>query len=330
MLPDRPSRSAPSPVESDVESDVDSPVEKGPDRPPGAPPGAAERFPKAALAVLIDDESPLVWRAVRAEFRRLGRRAVPLLWRLARGSDRPRARGRARGLLAERDRERAERRLARFACGDALDLERGLFLLVRLQEARFDARPYLKTLDRLADRVRKSASAESGGLAAALCRVLGTELRYGGALPDYHHPDNLHLHRALERHRGLPLTLTAIWLFVARRVGLRAAALPLPGHVMLRLYSGPGTEPLIVDPFDYGRLRTERECLQYLTRHGLEFRPEWFRDADDRTMFRRQLANLARSHELRRLPRELRGVQRILGILDESPARSAPRGARLA
>ncbi len=115
---------------------------------------------------------------------------------------------------------------------------------------------------------------------------LGRELGYGGSVGEFHHPDNIHLQRAIERRAGMPLSLCAIYLFVARRVGVRAAILPLPGHVMLRLYGGH--ESAIVDPYQKGKLRTERDCRRYLDQNGIAFQADWLRDASDRHLFQRQ------------------------------------------
>ncbi|MEM7518164.1 MAG: transglutaminase family protein, partial [Planctomycetota bacterium] len=121
---------------------------------------------------------------------------------------------------------------------------------------------------------------------------------------------------------------TAIYVFVARRLNLRVAPLPLPGHVMLRAYGDQ--EAVIVDPYHHGHVRTERECLQYLEHHGLRFRPDWFRDAEDRTMFERQVNNLMRTYQLRGLKTELQGISRLKAVLerysgfDEPRTRSVP------
>ena len=268
-----------------------------------------------ALARLLGDESPTVWREIQREVDVAGKIAVPMLKRTARHDDSPRARARARQLLLARDRKLVVRRLIRFACKPIKDLERGLLLLARHHSPDLDVRPYKKALDGLAREVaRRAANCRSDAeRCRVLCEYLGRELRYGGELDDYHHPDNAHLHRTIERNTGLPLTVTALYMFVARRIGLRVAPLPLPGHVMLRAYGGE--ETVIVDPFYYGHVRTERECLQYLAQNGLKFQAEWFRDADDRTMFERQVMNLYKCYELRGLTRELRGLRPLMRVL---------------
>lgn len=268
-----------------------------------------------ALASLLGDESPTVWREIQREVQAAGKVVVPMLRRAARRSESPRARARARQLLLARERKLVVRRLIRFACRPIKDLERGLFLLAQHHSPGLDVRPYRKALDGFAREVRRRSEScrTDGERCRVLCEYLGRELRFGGELDDYHHPDNVHLHRAIERNTGLPLTVTALYMAVARRVGLRVAPLPLPGHVMLRAYGDD--DAVIVDPFYYGHVRTERECLQYLAQNGLKFQAEWFRDADDRTMFERQVMNLYKCYELRGLTRETRGLRPLMRVL---------------
>jgi regulator of sirC expression with transglutaminase-like and TPR domain len=157
--------------------------------------------------------------------------------------------------------------------------------------------------------------------ARTLVEYLGDELDFGGSLGEFHHPDNIHLHRAIERRAGMPLTLCAIYAFVARRCDLRAEIVPLPGHVMLRLYGGE--ESVIVDPYHGGVERSHADCLEYLAQHGLSFEPAWFRGADDASMLRRQVLNLARSARKRGLKRDARDLGLVLRAADSQTRAAA-------
>jgi len=164
----------------------------------------------------------------------------------------------------------------------------------------------------------------------ARCRrlvdYLATELGYQGDESDYHHPDNVYLHRAIVRKRGLPLTLAAIYAAVARRAGMRAALVGLPGHVVLRIYEG--TRSVLVDPFHRGAALSQRDCMKYLADYGLPFNPRWFDDADDASMLRRQVANLANSLRRRGLGREVELLARVARALEARLVASALARAR--
>lgn len=287
---------------------------------------AASAFSRMdALTSLLSDDSPNVLHEVRRAIEDAGERSRPALERSTRSQD-PRIRARARMLLFEREQRSALKRFARYAWRPKVDLERGLFLLARLHAPRLDPRPYQRALDAMAAEIarRSSGANDERARVLALTEYLGRELRFGGSRGEFHHPDNIDIHRAIERRAGIPLTLSAIWLFVARRAGIRAALLPLPGHVMLRLYSGSGS--VIVDPYHDGRTRTEAECRSYLAKHGASSGAAAFRDAPDANVLRRQVANLARSAQLRGRTREARRLTVLVRALEpRRPSGSLPR-----
>jgi regulator of sirC expression with transglutaminase-like and TPR domain len=276
---------------------------------------AALKARLAVLASLLSDESPLVWDEVRRQFEQAGTRALGTL-RKAAQSPHPLVRARARSILAERDKRLALRRLLRYCMRDKIDLERALFLLGRHRDPHLDPRPHQRALDAMAAEVSRRAKKKQGELSRALClsEYLGGDLEYGGSIGDFHHPDNIHLHCAITRHAGMPLTLCAIYMFVARRAGFRVAPLPLPGHVMLRVYGS--NQSVIVDPYERGKARSEADCKKYLEQHKLAFHPAWLSDASDAVMLKRQVMNLLRSTQARGLKRDARELSILMRALE--------------
>jgi transglutaminase superfamily protein len=291
-----------------------------PARAPQRPAGLAQRERIGVLVGLLDDPSPAVLGPVRAGLVAAGRSALPRLRRAMKARD-ARRRGRARTIVAELERRRVLRRIAGYAVRPDIELERGLFLLSRLERAGFDRRPYVKALDAMgaAVRARMAAAADSPAAPLALAQYLGDELGFVGCETDFNHPDNIYLHRAIEKKRGMPLTLVAIYLLVARRAGLKAAPIALPGRVLLRLYAGPRS--LIIDPFLGGKARTRQDCVNYLAKHGLVPRPQWFADAGDTALFHRHVLNLMGSHQARGHAREGAELQAIVGAVNRVRAR---------
>lgn len=279
----------------------------------------------AALVRLLGDESEFVWERIRPELAREGRRAATFLRRETQSPD-ARARSRARTLLAEFDRAGVVRRLAGYATREKIELETALFLLGRYRDPGLDPRPFQRALDSMAAELVERGRRTQDELERVrlIPRYLGAELGFGGSAGEFHNPDNVHLQRVIERRTGMPLSLCAIYLLVARRMGLRGGILPLPGHVMLRLWAGP--TGIILDPYHKGQERTERECRSYVERNRMRFEPSMMKEASDRVLFKRQLLNLSRSAEKRGLKREIDDFALVLHAL-ESRTTAAVRGA---
>lgn len=276
-----------------------------------------ERLGSAAR--LLGDRSRTVRQVLLREFRRAGRAGRPLLSEALRSDD-PNRRSHARSIADALDWDVALRRLHRFAAREVIDLEAGLCILSRLDHPDIDLSPCLETLDDMAAEVHARTAHLGDDLQR--CRVLteylGQELGYHGDMEGYTHPDNVFLHRVIESKQGLPLTLCALYSFVATRCGLRTGLVPLPGHVVLRLYGDKRS--LIVDPFHGGEIRSQKSLMSYLAQNGLRFRSVWFRDAPEDRVFNRQVMNLRNA--LLSLGRTGR-ARRLTPLIDQLAQRDA-------
>ena len=267
-----------------------------------------------ALIDLLGDDSPALFPHLRSELLRLGRSARPALKRATKSAD-ARRRGQARSILLAADRQGAMRRLLGYGLRSQVQLEQALLLLARLDRADFDARPYTRALDAMGAEVarRMDEVQDENTRAMVLPEYLGGELGFTGAEEDFAHPDNIHLHRCLERKRGMPLTLTAVYLLVAQRAGITAGAVALPGRVLLRLYMGKRS--VLIDPFGGGRVRTRRYCLEYLGEHGLVPQVSWFQDATPALLFQRHVLNLMSSCQMRDLHSQSRELHQLAMLI---------------
>jgi regulator of sirC expression with transglutaminase-like and TPR domain len=106
-------------------------------------------------------------------------------------------------------------------------------------------------LDRIAGLVAPRAADEvpwSGARAIAL--TLFTDLGYRGNSADYYDPRNSFLSQVMARRTGIPITLSVLYLEVARRAGIDARGVGFPGHFLVRVHEAGDT--LVVDPFNGG------------------------------------------------------------------------------
>ena len=196
--PNAPLHDAPTPDRSDAAGAQD--VRPALPEEPGDDATDAERDRLTALIELLGDESPAVFRAVREELLTADR-LVDAPLRRATSEEDARVRARARQILSLRERQGVQRRLLGFARRRQIDLERALFLLGRLDRSDLDTRPYEKALDAMAEEVSRRIAREEDAFARpmVLSQYLGNELGFIGSEADFTHPDNIHLHRAIER-----------------------------------------------------------------------------------------------------------------------------------
>ena len=85
---------------------------------------------------------------------------------------------------------------------------------------------------------------------AALRRVLFEDEGFHGNREQYYDVRNSYLNEVLDRKLGIPISLAAVMVGVARRLGWRLEPVNFPNHFLLRLASPD--EVLAVDPFHGG------------------------------------------------------------------------------
>ena len=98
-----------------------------------------------------------------------------------------------------------------------------------------------------------------GGLeqATALSHVLGKEFGFAGDECTYNDPANADLIRVIERRRGLPVSLSVLYVATARRLGWIGNVLDVPGRALVLV--GEDESAAIVDPFHGGSLVSSDE-----------------------------------------------------------------------
>ena len=111
----------------------------------------------------------------------------------------------------------------------------------------------------------------------------------------------------LDTRHGLPIALSILYVGVARKVGWRATALGVPGHVLIRIGDEPGA--VFQDPFDEGRVLDSRGLKRVLARVlGANATPDpaYLAPMDNRATLIRLLTNqAARARRLGDLERAL-------------------------
>lgn len=98
----------------------------------------------------------------------------------------------------------------------------------------------------------------------ALNRYIFEDLGFHGNDEDFEDPRNSFLNQVLDRRTGIPITLSILFMEVARAAGFTAEGIALPGHFITRLdYQG---RTILVDPFGAGQILTEEDCVKLVKR----------------------------------------------------------------
>jgi regulator of sirC expression with transglutaminase-like and TPR domain len=135
-----------------------------------------------------------------------------------------------------------------------------------------DVHSYLAELDAFASQIalREIAETAPADLARAIAHYLFDQVGLHGNTGEYYSPENSYLNRVLETRTGIPITLSLIFLEVARRLGLRCSGVGLPGHFIV----GLDDTGEYLDPFNAGIMLSAEDCRN-LVQNTSGGRLEW-------------------------------------------------------
>lgn len=227
---------------------------------------------------------------------------------------------------------RARALLGQALSADPPRLDLAALSVAALEAPELDLASATARLDALARRVEARSRPLSPPLESvqALCRVLAEEEGFRGDPEPSFAPENSFLDRVLERRKGAPISLSIVYLEVARRAGLSMYGVSFPGHFVIAMDTREGK--LVVDPFHGGRLMTAEGCEELLRELApqVKFTPGMITPAPVRAIAYRLMASLKRVYlDQGDGERALRVVDLMLAVTPDHPGELRARAAIL-
>jgi regulator of sirC expression with transglutaminase-like and TPR domain len=147
---------------------------------------------------------------------------------------------------------------------ERIELDRAALTIALTDYPKLDISGYLTRMDQLAAEVgsRLDDQPDAYRFLAALNYVLFKQHGFHGNREDYFDPKNSFLNEVIERKTGIPITLSVLYLEVARRVGLAIDGVGFPGHFLVKCVSDG--EEIVIDPFDSGEIRSREHIEKML------------------------------------------------------------------
>jgi len=177
-------------------------------------------------------------------------------------------------------------------------LAEGALVLASEARPKVDIASGLEALEELAERARPlvDAATTSSAAVAALNHSLFELERFRGNQERYDDPRNSFLDEVLIRKRGLPITLSVLYVEVARLLGYEAYGIGFPGHFLSKIVgvSDVAEREIIVDPF-FGRILSLEDCAERIRAAAgdhIDLDAQWLRPVTANAIYVRMLNNL--------------------------------------
>lgn len=274
-----------------------------------------------SLIYLLEDPDPEVQYGVQKRFKELGDNAVPLL-------DEYRSES-----IHSSERETIDKIIYNITVGSTMEdfadlvdlgitgprqLEKAVLLLCRFGNPTIRTEEYSKKLDKLAQQISTDIAYTPSmrEKMQILLQYVFRELRFRGDSKDYHSPENAFFDRVIDRRKGLPIMLSMIVIFLARRLGLPFHGVNMPIHFMLMYKTH--NEEILIDPFDGGTIVTYDQCYYFLKKNGIKPRPEHLQKADEIKVLARSIRNLIHSHAKNENKERVKDLRTLLKMVEQN------------
>jgi regulator of sirC expression with transglutaminase-like and TPR domain len=163
-------------------------------------------------------------------------------------------------------------------------------------------------------------NADDAAKLAALKKFLFEEYGFHGSRGDYYNRSNSYLNEVLDDREGLPITLSVVYMELARRIGLNVVGIGMPGQFIVAHVPAQG-EPAYIDVYEGGgpvsRAELEKRAREST---GQELRDEQLAPMTKQAILVRMLRNLMGiAQGAEDIPGMLRYVEAIVTLAPESP-----------
>jgi serine protease Do len=147
------------------------------------------------------------------------------------------------------------------------DLLRLALTVSRLDNEELDVDVYVREVERMAKQIAADAGpkATPAQRLGALNDFLFKKNGFHGSRNEYYARSNSYLNEVIDDREGLPLTLSVLYIELARRLDLRVVGVGLPGHFVVR-YEPAGAASQLIDVFDGGKAITEKDAAATVLR----------------------------------------------------------------
>ena len=195
----------------------------------------------------------------------------------------------------------------------SIDLAKASLYMALEEYPNIEPDEYLDALDSIADEVRSRLPPQNYPLRIiqTINRYLYEDCQFSGNEVDYYDPRNSFLNQVLDRRTGIPISLSLVYLEVAKRIDFPMVGIGMPGHFLIR----PDFEDagIFVDAFNNGEILFPQDCqgrLSQIYGQPMELQPAFLAPVSKRQFLGRMLGNL------KAIYLQQRDAVRVLGAID--------------
>ena len=255
------------------------------------------------LIKLLDDNDEFVFQHVRNKLLEAGNDVIPALM-MSMVNDNPLLNERIRNIIDEIYFSEVDTKFKELSQKEGNILEEAVFLIASFGYPELDMDKYKSELDRMGEKLNVSIDKLKTNtlipqddplhIINIINNFLFYQQGYKGNTENFYEPENTFFNDVMERKKGIPISLSILYLLVCKRLNLPTYGVNLPAHFIIKYVDEK--DEFYIDPYNNGIVISKSEAIKFLSRIGLskeEFENiSFLKIADDKDIIRRSLNNL--------------------------------------
>ena len=211
-----------------------------------------------------------------------------------------------------------------------INLAKAALIYAKYEYTKLEIQDYLNDLDNIADKIKHDLPKNLYPLKVIkiINQYLFDELGFIGNKDDYYDPGNSYLNQVIDKKKGIPITLSVLYLEIAKRLNFPMVGIGMPGHFLIRPeFENVG---IFVDVFNQGEILFEEDCelkLQEVYQQSVKLEPHFLTPVSNQQILGRMLSNLKYIYLNRQeYPKMLRIIELLLQLFPNHPIEIRDRG----
>lgn len=230
-----------------------------------------------ALVRLLDDEDPDVSQQVWSELLAMGQEGVERLEAEWESSQDPSIQNILENTIHRLQLQEISKELLEWRKGGGEDLLKGWFLVSRIQFPDLEYELFRKEVNRLVNKtwLEMEPGASPMDQIKILNHIIFRMEGYGPNNARPQHPNNNFLNYLIEQQQGNVLSLSLLYLIIARQLDLPVGGVLLPGYFILHYHDRK--EPFYIDVYNGGKTFNRGRLENYLEQVKVESKASYFK-----------------------------------------------------
>ncbi len=270
-----------------------------------------------ALVSLLDDTDREVKSHVREKLVSLGQEVIPFLEKKWENSFNPQIQKEIEDLIHDLQFSQLKNRLQEWKNSPDQDLLTGLWIINTYQYPDLDFDKLNADMHQIYFEVWTSFKndLQPYDQVRIINNLLFNVLRFSANTKNFHSPANSMISNVIDTKKGNPISLCAIYLLVAKKLGIPIYGVNLPNLFVLTYKSADTT--FYINAFNKGMVFTKKDIESYLEHINIEPQDVFFEPCSNMDIIVRTFRNLIVAFEKLGEMEKVEEIKTLLSIVDE-------------